>query len=457
MEAHFKLEFSRDGFLQTLVRWRVFFCVRIIGLFVNSTSFGETILACVNKIYIIGIGDDGADGMTSRALDLVKSADLLIGPASLTSSFESGVAQCWDAGTDFEALADRLEKNNEDKVVVLAPGDPLFYGTARFLCDRLGKERFEVLPHVSSMQLAFARVKESWDEAYLTSLSNKPLEHVVNKVRSAERVGVFTSHDKTPSILARALLDAKIDYFTAYVCENLGSPDERVTSGELVEIVDTEFSELNVMILLRKPDMPDRPIEMLGRRLFGNPDEFFLQTKPKRGLLTNAEIRVIALSELDIGPNSIVWDIGAGSGSVAIEGAQLASNGHVYAVEMDTEDFELIKRNAARFGLENLTPILGQAPDAWRKLPDPDAIFVGGTGRQLANIIKNAMERLKSGGRIVADMTSIENLHEVQAVLRDVTGDVNILMVNVSRGNYQLERLSFDASTPKFVVSAVKP
>ena len=245
----------------------MFFCVRIIGLFVNSTSFGETILACVNKIYIIGIGDDGADGMTSRALDLVKSADLLIGPASLTSSFESGVAQCWDAGTDFEALADRLEKNNEDKVVVLAPGDPLFYGTARFLCDRLGKDRFEVLPHVSSMQLAIARVKESWDEAYLTSLSNKPLEHVVNKVRSAERVGVFTSHDKTPSILARALLDAKIDYFTAYVCENLGSPDERVTSGELVEIVDTEFSELNVMILLRKPDMPDRPIEMLGLSL----------------------------------------------------------------------------------------------------------------------------------------------------------------------------------------------
>ena len=101
MEAHFKHEFSRDGFLQTLVLWRVFFCVRIIGLFVNSTSFGETILACVNKIYIIGIGDDGADGMTSRALDLVKSADLLIGPASLTSSFESGVAH---AGTPVQIL-----------------------------------------------------------------------------------------------------------------------------------------------------------------------------------------------------------------------------------------------------------------------------------------------------------------------------------------------------------------
>ncbi len=414
-------------------------------------------MACDNKIYIIGVGDDGADGMTSRAMELVKTADVLIGPTSLTTAFAPIVNKCWDAGADFEELADWLDNNKDDKVVVLAPGDPLFYGTARFLCDRLGKERFEVLPHVSSMQLAFARVKESWDDAYLTSLSNKSIEHVVNKVRSAERVGVFTSHDKTPAMLATALLEARIDYFTAYVCENLGSPDERVTSGELAEIIDTEFSELNVMILLRKPDMPDRPIEMQGRRIFGNPDELFLQSKPKRGLLTNAEIRVIALAELDIGTNSIVWDIGAGSGSLAIEGAQLARRGHVYAVEMDTEDFELIKQNSVRFGLENLTPILGQAPGAWSDLPDPDAIFVGGTGRQLANIIKNAVGRLKPGGRIVADMTSIENLHEVQAVLRETTGDVNILMVNIARGNYQLERLSFDALTPKFVVSAVKP
>jgi precorrin-6Y C5,15-methyltransferase (decarboxylating) len=174
-------------------------------------------------------------------------------------------------------------------------------------------------------------------------------------------------------------------------------------------------------------------------------------------LLTNSEVRVIALAELDIGPNSVVWDIGAGSGSVAIEAAQLATGGHVYAVEMDTDDFGLIKQNAARFGLANLTAILGQAPDAWNDLPDPDAIFIGGTGRQLASIAANALERLKPGGRIVADMTSIENLNEVQTILRSTIFDVNVLMVNVSRGNYQLERLSFDSLTPKFILSAVKP
>src|SRR4029078_8010638 len=111
-------------------------------------------------------------------------------------------------------------------------------------CDRLGKERFEVTPHVSSMQLAFARVKESWDDAYLTSLATQPLELVVEKARTAARVGWFRREAAPQAAVARALLDRKIDYFTAYVCENLGSPDERVTHEELAEIEHTEISPL---------------------------------------------------------------------------------------------------------------------------------------------------------------------------------------------------------------------
>ena len=109
------------------------------------------------------------------------------------------------------------------------------------------------------MQLAFARVKESWDDAYLTSLATQPLELVVEKARTAAKVGLFTTDAAPPAAVAQALLDRKIDYFTAYVCENLGSPDERVTHEELVEIAKQDFSPLNVLILLRKPGVPDRP------------------------------------------------------------------------------------------------------------------------------------------------------------------------------------------------------
>src|SRR5262249_36556066 len=159
--------------------------------------------------------------------------------------------------------------------VLVCGGDPLFYGVARYLCDRLGKDSFTVVPHVSSMQLAFARVKESWEEAYLTSLEGRPIEAVVDRIRTAEKVGPFSGDDHPPGKLARALLDRGIDYFRAYVCENLGSPDERVTQAELSELTGMDFSPLNVLILVRKPDRPNQASRHGGRRLFGNPDDAF--------------------------------------------------------------------------------------------------------------------------------------------------------------------------------------
>ena len=191
-----------------------------------------------------------------------------------------------------------------------------------------------------------------------------------------------------------------------------------MTHGELAEIAAEQFSALNVMILIRKPNVPDRPSEAIGRRLFGNPDEAFLQSKPKQGLLTPAEVRALALAELDLGPASIVWDIGAGSGSVAIEAAQIAAAGTTYAIEMDPDDHALIIANAERFAVRNLVPVLGRAPDAWAALPAPDAIFIGGSGREIGSVVELAYERLRPGGRIVANVATINTLAGVHEVLQ---------------------------------------
>ena len=195
----------------------------------------------------------------------------------------------------------QVDKAGDQNIVVLASGDPLFYGVARYLCDKLGKDRFEVVPHVSSMQLAFARVKESWEDAYLTNLATHPLDRVIEKIRVADTVGMFTSEKYPPSRWPKHCCDERIDYFQAYVCENLGSPDERVTQGSLSEIAREKFAPLNVMILVRRPETPDRPTDAQTLRRFGNPDEMFLQARPKQGLLTPAEVRSIALAELAIG------------------------------------------------------------------------------------------------------------------------------------------------------------
>lgn len=410
----------------------------------------------LEKIQIVGIGDDGFEGLTNQARRFIQCADLLIGDES-TLALAPGMGRTrLPIGGSLDAIVDRIAAAKTGPIVVLASGDPLFYGVARYLCDRLGKDRFEVTPHVSSMQLAFARVKESWEEAFLTNLANHSIVDVVEQVRVAEKVGIFTTEAHPPAAIARSLLDSRIDYFWAYVCENLGSPDERVTQGELREIAAEEFAPLNVMILVRKPAAPDRPIDSMGKRLFGNPDQIFLQSRPKRGLLTAAEVRSIALAQLDIGPTSIVWDIGAGSGSVSIEAAQIAPHGTVYAIEMDPQDHQLMRANAERFGVKNLIPVLGQAPDAWSDLPTPDCIFVGGNGREIRQLVEQAGDQLKAGGRMVANVGSIENLAGVHEALQRISDDVQVWMINIARGTFQLERVRFEAMNPTFLLAAIK-
>ncbi len=408
-------------------------------------------------VHIIGIGDDGMAGVASSALERIRQAEILIGPEKTLRQVADSSAQRLIVGTDFAEMEAVIAEHPDRRIVVLAGGDPLFYGMARYLWDRFGKDRFEVVPHVSTMQLAFARVKESWDDAYLADLSSRPLERIIERVRSSAKAGLFTTEQVTPQDVAQALLDRGLDYFTCYVCENLGAPDERVTAAGLEEIARQKFSVLNVMILIRKPEVPDRPLDMQGRRLFGNPDEAFLQNQPKRALLTPAEIRSWALAELDLGPSSLVWDVGAGSGSVAIEAAQIAHHGRVFAIEMDPDDVELIQANARRFGVDNLRPILGQAPAAWEDLPDPDGIFIGGTGRQVREIAGLAWDRLRSGGRLVVHVSSPENVSQLASLLSDRQADVRTWMINLARGTEQFEQLRFEALNPSFLVSATKP
>ena len=408
-----------------------------------------------SNVSIIGIGDDGLDGASEAVRRIIAEADLLVGNERVMALVPGSVKERLILGADVEAAADRISAEH-GHVAVLVSGDPLFYGLARYICDRVGLDRCEIVPHVSSMQLAFARVKESWDDAYLTNLANHSLDAVVEKIRTADKVGLFTTEENGPDAVARALTKRRIDYFTAYVCENLGARNERVTRGPLAEIGAQQFDPLNVMILVRTGNAPDRPRDPSVRSLFGNPDESFVQSKPKHGLLTPAEVRAVALAQMALSRRSIVWDVGAGSGSVSVEAAQLAPEGQVFAIEQDPEDAELIRENAARFAAENVTPVVGRAPEVWADLPDPDAVFIEGSGREISRLAELAFERLKPGGRLVASVASIEGLHEVRSALAAATSEVNVWMLNVSRGTDQLQRLRLNALNPAFLVSATK-
>ena len=408
------------------------------------------------KLAIIGIGDDGLDAAPQAVRQKILSAEVLLGDERALGLLPGeATAERLTITGDLEGIAQQIESVGDRPAAMVVFGDPMFYGLARFLTDRFGKERFEVQPHVSSMQLAFARVMESWDEAYLTNLANHQLATVVEKVRTSERVGLFTTSEVDPADVALALLEKKIDYFTAYVYE-------RVTRGTLQEIASGDFAALNVMILVREPDAPDRPRDAIGRRLFGNPDEAFLQAKPKQGLLTPAEVRAMALAQMDLAQGSIAWDVGAGSGSVSIEAAQLAHDGAVYAIEMDPEDHGLIQANCERFGVGNVMPVLGKAPEAWEQLPDPDAVFLAGAGREVTRLAELAYARLRPGGRLVVNLISIDHIADAREALTQAAEtagqepQISVWMVNIARGADQLERLSFEALKPNFLLAAVK-
>ena len=307
------------------------------------------------------------------------------------------------------------------------------------------------------MQLAFARVKESWEDAYLTNLAGRPIEAVIDRIRTAEKVGLFSSDEFPPPRLARELLDRGIDYFRAYVCENLGSPDERVTQAELADLAAMEFNPLNVLILVRKPNRPDRASRASRHRLFGNPDDAFAQTLPKRGLITQAEVRAIALAQLDIRATSTVWDIGAGSGSVAIEAAQLAHLGSVYAIEPEPADIALIQANAESFGVPNVRTVLGRAPEVLAGLPEPDAVFVGGTGRQADQVLsaayRPALSRRQPGGERGDDRGAGLGLPYPRRAWPARSGSGTCA---IARGIEQMDRLRFEAVAPTFLLAVSK-
>lgn len=426
-------------------------------MFLNpSLSNPYPMAAAKPNVSIIGFGDDGLDAVPEATRKLIQEADLLAGNQRSLDLVPATKAKRIVIGTDLEAVVQGIQSSGAKRVAVLVTGDPLFYGLARFLCERLGRDQCEIVPHVSSMQLAFARVKENWDEAYLTDLANHSLTSVVERIRTAEKVGLFTTEALSPAEVCRALAERRIDYFTVYVCENLGARDERVTRGSVEEIVGQSFDPLNVMVLVRDADAPDRARAPHGRSLFGNPDEVFIQSTPKHGLLTPAEVRALALGQMGLDARSIVWDVGAGCGSVSVEAAQLVPGGEVYAIEQDAEDVELIRENSQRFGVSNVSPVLGQAPEAWADLPDPDAVFLEGSGREVVRIAELAFERLQPGGRLVANVISIGALDELRLSLGKHAAVVQVWMINVARGTDQLQRLRFDALNPTFLLAATK-
>lgn len=402
-------------------------------------------------IYVIGIGEDGAGGLTPQSLRRVQESEVLLGGERQLSFFSrySGEKIVLQGG--LERFADKLDGlYRERQTVVLASGDPLFFGIAGYLVRRFGAQQVEVVPHYSSVQLAFARLGDSWQDAELISLHGRPMAGLAQRIDGRPKVALLTDEVNNPAVIAAYLLEFGMLEYEAFVCERLGGPEEVCGFWELDEMAHQSFAALNVVILRRKAESTAGM-----RRGFAYPDEAFEQRKPDKGLITKREVRALVLSELNLAENAVVWDIGSGSGAVAAECARLARCGKVFALEKERLNLPNMEANRRKFRAD-YTIVHCKAPEGLDKLPDPDAVFIGGSGGELADIIAHAAARLQPGGVIVVSAITIETLYGSMEALRAAGLNPRVTHLQASRGKPILGMTRLEGMNPVYVVSGTK-
>ncbi len=405
-------------------------------------------------VTVVGIGADGCAGLSSRAAGAVAAADVLAGGERHLAVFPQFRGERVLLGGDLPGAVERIAAlANEHAVCVLASGDPLLFGVAARLVARLGAEHVEILPQPSSVQWAFARVGLAWDDAAIFSVHGRPLAGVAARVRRARKVALLTGGAATPAAVARHLLTHGEGGLSAWICEELGGPGERIRRFAALEEVARceDVAALNVLLLVRGAPAWRPPPALPYLR-----EDALELRRPKAGLVTKREVRALALASLALRPDAVVWDVGAGSGSVALEAASLAPEGRVFAVERDPESAGHCRENARRHGMDHVTVIEGEAPAALDGLPAPDAVFVGGGGARVALIAAAALARLGPGGRIVVAAVTLDTLEDARRALAAAGVEPEVTSVSIARGAPLAGRVRLDPLTPVFLVAGAK-
>ena len=400
------------------------------------------------RILILGVGAEGPASLSPALQERVATADWLCGGRRLLELWPEHRGEKIVIDNNITALIERMRGRGEARVVVLASGDPGFYGIGATLARALPAGDLEIVPHVSSLQLAFARAGLPWCDAVFTSAHARSLGEVVGWARRARTLGILTDPENSPAAIARVLLAAGVSDCRAIVAENLGLPTERLVDTRLSALPDLEFAPLNVLILAHGTEW--RPAPALAFRR----DDSYAH---RRGLITKADVRALCLVRLALAEDDVAWDVGAGSGAVSIEMAQLAWRGRVLAIEHDADSLADIAVNRERFAALNIEVVAGRAPTALAGLPAPDAVFVGGSGGELGGILRHVAKVARPGCRIVVSLATLENLAEARAVLQALGLTHDVTYVSIAHGEPLAGLTRLAPLNPVFIVSAVVP
>ena len=342
-------------------------------------------------------------GMPARAVD----ADLYVGGRR---HLEGLGGRHLVIGGDLGPVLDGIA-GEPGRVCVLASGDPGFFGIVRALAERFGSDALDVRPAPSSVSLAFARLGLPWDDAVVVSAHGRPLRAAARRAAAAGKAAVLTSPDSPPEALGKELLVLGARHGRAVVCSRLGSAEESVAEVDLAGLAAGTWDPVSVVVLVGA--IPTAPV-----LAWGAPEQEFVH---RDGMITKAEVRAVALGKLGLPPAGVLWDVGAGSGSVAVECARLSPGLRVIAVDRDVAR---VRANGATHGVR-VEAVEGEAPAVLHGLPDPDRAFVGGGG---LDVLDAVLARVVPGGRVVATFAALDRAAAAAQRLG------HLVQVGVSRG-----------------------
>jgi precorrin-6B C5,15-methyltransferase / cobalt-precorrin-6B C5,C15-methyltransferase len=417
----------------------------------------------MTSIDVIGLGADGAAGLRTEVIERIQAADFLAGGERHLGYFPDARADRFVLRDNLNHLVAELKRRlSGQRCVVLASGDPLFFGIGNYLVGQCGSDNVRVEPAVSSMQLAFARIGRPWQHAALDSIHGRDLRRTLLPLLGRGVIGLFTQDGDSPAAVARFFLQRGLGDYAAVVAENLGAPDERITHwASLQDLADQRFSPLNYLILVRKED-DLRSSDVARRRALvpGIPDHAFARPEGEAEVMTRQEVRSVVLGKLlgPTEPGDICWDVGAGLGTVSVELAVLRPHLEVVAVERDPQRRGYLQQNRERFGAYNIRVVEGAAPEAVvEESLRPRLVFLGGSGGRLAALLELVADRLIDGGVVVANFVTLEHLTLMLQRVQSWAWPFEVLDINVARSEPLAGLTGLKPQRGVYLVRAEKP
>lgn len=402
----------------------------------------------VDQIHILGLGLDFTQ-LPPAYLDLLRQADVVAGGQRMLQAFAHLPARQIQVCTPLSRVVQELEQalHNEELVLVLADGDPLFFSLGSTLLKHCSREKLRFYPNISTLQVAASRLGMPWQNIQTHSLHGR--QDLIPALRSlvwSGQIALFTDQQSSPDLLAQKLLALGIQDLELFVFQDLCSPEENFDFFTLHQAAQHTFSTLNFVILRKSAPPETRPH-------LGLEDECF---EHQKGLITKKEIRALGLSQLAVQPENIIWDLGSGCGSVAIEACCLAWQGRVHAVEKDPARCAQIQENIRRTGTYCIQVHNMLISLALQELPAPDRIFLGGGLNREPEILPALWARLHTPGRLVAHVVLLDSLQHILEFCREKDIQPGLFQAQISRGARLQGDLRLTAQNPVYIVTLEK-